>query len=1111
MLKRKRRDREKVENGGNAEDYCFVCKDGGLLMVCDHKECVKAYHPQCVGREESTEDVEEQWICDWHYCLICRKNSRFQCFCCPNAVCLSCFKDALFAKVKGNKGFCNDCLKLALLEEEGMEVDSDGEKVDFNDRETYEGLFKEYFDIIKGKEGLMLKDLHYANVQMKKGENCRSMFLNSHQSEQLPLDSDKSIKEEEDKEFLAIKHDNDDGKQTIIAYKKEPKKMPRRRKGPKRIEFASWASKPLIEFLASIQEDTGKKLSQDDVASIVSDYAHEKKLLHPDKKKLILCDIRLRSLLGRNSIRLYQVKNALKPHFADQSGDEGYSLGYDKDKVTLHGKNLAGRTKLKSFQHKISLLDKFQTKKSILDKPNKPEVVEKLLEQRESFESQVVGSFVKVKSEPFDARHPYQLLSVIGVQHFGDGNEKVRLQLSNLPNDVPLCLLSNDDLSEQDCEELRQKFDNNFLSKPTVEALEKKAKDLHEDLTKHWITTELSILRNRIDLANEKGRRAKLFEYYRKRDLLQSEAEQARLLNEVPKVLADIIEVKPESDEDNISSPGKNQAWETKIGSIQHKGLLSEKFRLKESILDEPNKTDCVVKAICSRYGTIGPKNMKLVYLKKCLVEKLLEQRESFESKVVGSFVKVRSNPFDARHPCQLLPVVGVQNFGEGNEKVHLQVSNLPNNIPIHLLSNEDISEQDCEELRQKVDNGLISKPTVVALEKKAKDLHEDLTRHWITIELSILRNRIDVANEKGQKAKLFEYRRKKDLLESEAEQARLLNEVPKVLADVIELNPESEEYSSGYDKDNVSLKPHFAENIDQSKDEVYNLGYDEDNVPLPAEKQAWRRKVGSVQHNGSLLEKLQQKETISDKPNQTKLVVEDICSRYATIGPQNMKLVYLKKCFVEKLLENRESFESKVVGSFVKVKSDPFDARHPYQLLPVIGVKNSGDGNEKVLLQVSNLASDVPMRLLSNDDISEQDCEELRQKVDNGLISKPTVEALEKKVKDLHEDMTKHWITMELSTLRNRIDLANEKGQRAKMFEYHRKRELLQSQAEQARLLNEIPKVLADVIKVEPESEKTRQYDISETVRSHVNHGENSDGNGSKQEELVILHIRQC
>ena len=74
---------------------------------------------------------DECFLSDWHYCLICRKNSRFQCFCCPNAVCLRCFKDALFAKVKGNKGFCNDCLKLALLEEEGMEVDSDGVRISF--------------------------------------------------------------------------------------------------------------------------------------------------------------------------------------------------------------------------------------------------------------------------------------------------------------------------------------------------------------------------------------------------------------------------------------------------------------------------------------------------------------------------------------------------------------------------------------------------------------------------------------------------------------------------------------------------------------------------------------------------------------------------------------------------------------------------------------------------------------------------------------------------------------------------------------------------------------------------------------------------------------------
>ncbi|XP_021901265.1 uncharacterized protein At5g08430-like isoform X2 [Carica papaya] len=84
-------------------------------------------------------------------------------------------------------------------------------------------------------------------------------------------------------------------------------------------------------------------------------------------------------------------------------------------------------------------------------------------------------------------------------------------------------------------------------------------------------------------------------------------------------------------------------------------------------------------------------------------------------------------------------------------------------------------------------------------------------------------------------------------------------------------------------------------------------------------------------------------------------------------------------------------------------------------------------------------MVSDVGLSLLSDDDISEEECEGLRQQVKNGLLEKPTVVEFEQKARSLHEDIMKH------------VD------------EYLEQRELLKKPEEQERLLKKLPTIISE------------------------------------------------
>ncbi|XVF60954.1 hypothetical protein PTKIN_Ptkin08bG0089200 [Pterospermum kingtungense] len=288
----------------------------------------------------------------------------------------------------------------------------------------------------------------------------------------------------------------------------------KRKAKSKKLEFVGWGSKPLIEFLESIGKDTSKQISQHDVTDLIVKYVNEKNLLHPAKKKRILCDERLFSVFGRKTISRIKVYDLLETHFAENQDawDDDFFLSSEEE-------NLCEEQKCTSLEKKVYQKKKvFETPKScfaaIVPDNIKPvylkkSLVQDLLKDFESFEAKVVGSFVRIKSDPnyFIQKNSHQLVLVKGLKKVSgnDDNTNILLQVSNFVKDVSISMLSDDNFSQEECEDLHQRVKNGLLRRPTVVELEAKARILHADITRHWLSAELTLLSKLIDRANEKG------------------------------------------------------------------------------------------------------------------------------------------------------------------------------------------------------------------------------------------------------------------------------------------------------------------------------------------------------------------------------------------------------------------------------------------------------------------------------------------------------------------------------------------------------------------------------------------------------------------------------
>ncbi|KAL4363946.1 hypothetical protein GQ457_04G008390 [Hibiscus cannabinus] len=288
----------------------------------------------------------------------------------------------------------------------------------------------------------------------------------------------------------------------------------KRKAKSKKLEFIGWGSKPLIEFLNSIGKETTEKISQHDVTDIIGKYINDNNLINPAKKKRVICDERLYSLFGRKTIGRIKVYDLLETHYAENQDAWGDDFLFSSEEENL------------GEEHKdMSLEKRTYQKKRVFETPKlgfaaiipenikliylKKSLVLDLLKDFESFEAKVVDSFVRIKSDPnsFLQKNSHQLVLVKGMKVSGsnDVNTDIVLQVSNFVKDVKISMLSDDDFSQEECEDVHQRMKKGLLKRPTVAELEAKAQILHADITKHWLAAELALLPKLIDRANEKG------------------------------------------------------------------------------------------------------------------------------------------------------------------------------------------------------------------------------------------------------------------------------------------------------------------------------------------------------------------------------------------------------------------------------------------------------------------------------------------------------------------------------------------------------------------------------------------------------------------------------
>uniref|UniRef100_A0A804QWH9 Zinc finger CCCH domain-containing protein 19 n=1 Tax=Zea mays TaxID=4577 RepID=A0A804QWH9_MAIZE len=574
------------------EEVCFICFDGGDLVICDRRGCPKAYHPSCVNRDDDFFKSKGRWNCGWHICSNCQKPARHMCYTCTFSLCKACMKDAKFSCVRENKGFCDTCMNTVMLIENREEA-ADPMEVDFDDKGSWWYLFKDYWLNLKTNLSLTVEEISAAKSR-KSGElPDTNDEVNSESSSGRNLESNTSKKRGRKRSKQAAINEGSEGKASTrksakrdlsgihdvqTSSGKKVRKLSRRSLSSQHsskdsesvgtstssAEEDSWASKELINFVAHVRNGDKSVISRYDVQPLLLDYIKRNKLRDPRRKSQIICDSLLQSLFAKERVGHFEMLKLLESHFfmsevSPIDADENHGGVVDPDPSQDADGNSEASVVMSSEKRRKSRKYDLRHQPNLddyaaIDNHNiglmylRRNLMEELIGDVDTFDEKVVGSFVRIKIPGTGQRQDiYRLVQIVGTGRsaekykYGKRTTDITLEILNLDKReaVTIDIISNQEFTEEECKRLRQSIKYGFIPRLTVGEVQEKARVLQTLKVNDWIESEKMRLGHLRDRASDMGYRKDLRECVEKLRLLSTPEERARRLNEELEIHAD--------------------------------------------------------------------------------------------------------------------------------------------------------------------------------------------------------------------------------------------------------------------------------------------------------------------------------------------------------------------------------------------------------------------------------------------------------------------------------------------------------------------------------------------------------------------------------------------